>query len=110
MVCGQDITVSFAGKDRVEWSSSRDCGDDGAPACHNDGYPGYMFGLDASQTAGINGRRVYFSPGNHGSNAWACIPVRVAGCRDMAVVGIWEDSMTPRAAMNLVAYARPYVQ
>jgi hypothetical protein len=45
--------------------------------------------------------------GNHGSNAWACIPVRVAGSADMAVVGIWESNfMTPVQAMNLVAKAR----
>ena len=76
--------------------------------CHPDGYPGYAFGLPANRRAMINGRRVFYSEGNEGSNAWACIPVRVNGFADVAVVGIWENHfLTPRRAMMFVARARP---
>ena len=105
--CGLDLEITYAGDGKhLEWSSSRDCGATGATRCYDDGYPGYDFAMDATQTARINGRRVYFSVGNHGSNAWACIRVTVGGVKDMAVVGIWESNfMTPQQAMRLVAYA-----
>jgi hypothetical protein len=108
--CGLSLEITFAGSDgQLDWSSSRDCGETGATRCYNNGYPGYDFEMDASQTARINGRRVFFSPGNHGSNAWACIPLTRGGFQDMAVVGIWESNfMTPQQAMNLVAHARPF--
>jgi hypothetical protein len=107
--CGVNLEISFAGDGkRLDWSSSRDCGESGSPACYNDGYPGYDFQMEAEQRARINGRRVYFSPGNHGSNAWACIPLTLGGSKDMAVVGIWESNfMTAQQAMNVVAHARP---
>jgi hypothetical protein len=108
--CGLNLDITFAGDGKhLDWSSSRDCGATASPACYNNGYPGYDFEMDASQTARINGRRVYFSPGNHGSNAWACIPLTIGGFKDMAVVGIWESNfMTPQQAMSLVAHARPF--
>jgi hypothetical protein len=107
--CGLNLEISFAGDGkRLDWSSSRDCNETGATACYNDGYPGYDFQMDAEQSAVINGRHVYFSTGNHGSNAWACIPLTAGGSKDMAVVGIWESNfMTAQQAMNLVAAARP---
>jgi len=108
-VCGTNATIEFAaaGDRQINWSSSRDCDGQGRVRCSTTGYPGYVFGMGYSQTAVINGRRVYFSPGNHGSNAWACIPLTVGGAADVAVVGIWESNfITPRQAMNLVAYAR----
>ena len=51
---------------------------------------------------------LFFSQGNHGSNAWACVPLKVGGFADWAVVGIWESNpaITPAQAMHLVAYAR----
>lgn len=110
MACGLNLFIAFAGDGhRLEWSSSRDCGKTASPACYDDGYPGYDFEMDASQSVRINSRRVYFSPGNHGSNAWACIPLTIGGFKDMAVVGIWESNfMTAQQAMNLVAHARPF--
>jgi hypothetical protein len=110
MACGLNLDITFAGDGKhLDWSSSRDCGETPSPACYNIGYPGYDFAMAASQTARINGRQVYFSPGNHGSNAWACIPLTVGGFKDMAVVGIWESNfMTPQQAMNLVGNARPF--
>lgn len=111
MVCGTNVNMEFAGsgQGRIIWSSSRSCTSNGRIACSSSGYPGYGFDMDiGEQTAVINSRRVYFSLGNHGSNAWACIPLRLNGA-DMAVVGIWESNfMTPRDAMQLVAYARPF--
>jgi hypothetical protein len=107
--CGISLEIAFDGDGgHLDWSSSRDCGETGNTRCYNSGYPGYDFEMTATQTARINGREVYFSVGNHGSNAWACIPLTVHGSREMAVVGIWESNfMTPQQAMNLVAHARP---
>lgn len=107
--CGTDVNIEFAGSGRLTWSSSRSCISNGRIACSSSGYPGYGFFMAVGeQTAMINSRRVHFSVGNHGSNAWACIPLRVNGSADMAVVGIWESNfMTPHDAMQLVAYARP---
>jgi len=108
-VCGTSVTIQFAaaGGRQIHWSSSRDCDKQGRVRCSPDGYPGYGFGLSYDSRATINGRRVFFSGGNHGSNAWACIPIKVAGTADWAVVGIWESNfITPRQAMNLVAYAK----
>jgi hypothetical protein len=70
------------------------------------GCSGYAFGMLLTRRATINGRRVFFSQGNHGSNAWACIPRNTGGFRDVAVAGLWENFMTPQAAMQLVAHAR----
>jgi hypothetical protein len=108
MACGTSVTIEFAqGNRQIVWSSSRDCDSRARVLCSSTGYPGYGFDLGADKNAIINGRKVFFSMGNHGSNAWACIPVRVAGSADMAVVGIWESNfMTPVQAMNLVAKAR----
>ena len=109
MACGKNLSIVFKSAGReIDWSSSRDCNADANVACHADGYPGYGFIMNATDSAKINGRRVYFSSGNHGSNAWACIPLRVGGYTDMAVVGIWENFMNPRDAMNLVAHAQPF--
>jgi len=108
-VCGDAVSVTFAaaGGKQVQWSASRDCDSQGRVACFNNGYPGYSFGMLVDQRATINGRLVFFSGGNHGSNAWACIPAKTGGFNDMAVVGIWESNfITPRAAMQVVAYAR----
>ena len=56
----------------------------------------------------INHRRVFFSNGNEGANAWACIRLKVNGFADVAVVGLWENHfLTPRRAMEIVAHARP---
>jgi hypothetical protein len=110
LVCGPVFTANFAapGGKRLAWSTSRDCSSGGVTACHEDGYPGYGFGMAADRQAVINGRRVFYSTGNHGSNAWACIPLRVNGFADVAVVGMWESNfLTPRRAMILVAHARP---
>ena len=110
LVCGPVFTANFAapGGKRMSWSTSRDCSSGGVTACHEDGYPGYGFGMTADRQAVINGRRVFYSTGNHGSNAWACIPLRVNGFADVAVVGMWESNfLTPRRAMILVAHARP---
>ncbi len=109
MACGTNLSIVFTnGGKEIDWSSSRDCNADANVACRADGYPGYGFIMSATYSAKINGRRVYFSSGNHGSNAWACVPLRVGGYADMAVVGIWENFMKPRDAMNLVAYAQPF--
>jgi hypothetical protein len=108
-VCGTNVTIQFAaaGGREIDWSSSRDCDGQGRVTCNATGYPGYTFGIgyNARHTV-INHRRVFFSMGNRGSNAWACIPLRVGGFGDWAVVGIWESNfITPRQAMNLVAHA-----
>jgi class 3 adenylate cyclase len=108
-VCGPLFTAGFVapGDKRIVWSTSRDCNSHGVTACHPDGYPGYAFGLPADRRAVINGRRVFYSSGNDGSNAWACIPVKVNGFADVAVAGMWESNfMTPRRAMLIVANAR----
>jgi len=108
-VCGPLFTAGFVapGDKRIVWSTSRDCNSQGVTTCHPDGYPGYAFGLPADKRAVINGRRVFYSSGNDGSNAWACIPLKVNGFADVAVVGIWESNfMTPRRAMLVVAHAR----
>jgi hypothetical protein len=107
MACGTSVTIHFAqGSRQIDWSSSRDCDSGARVVCNSTGYPVYGFDLSADKTAVINGRKVFFSMGNHGSNAWACIPVRVGGYADMAVAGIWESNfMTPAQAMNLVAKA-----
>ena len=108
-VCGTNVTIEFAaaGYRQIEWSSSRDCDGQGRVRCSSTGYPGYAFGMGHNKSAVINGRHVYFSLGNHGSNAWACIPLKVGGFADMAVVGIWESNfITPQQAMTLVAQAR----
>lgn len=107
--CGQVLAVVFAaaGGKRIEWSSSRDCASNGQVNCFTDGYPNYGFGLPVTRQTVINGRRVFFSQGNHGSNAWACIGLRTSGFADMAVAGLWESGfLTPRQAMSLVAFAR----
>lgn len=108
-VCGSNVTIEFAaaGYRQIEWSSSRDCDGQGSIRCNPTGYPGYAFGMGHDKSALINSRRVFFSQGNHGSNAWACIPLKVGGFADMAVVGIWKSNfITPRQAMTLVAQAR----
>lgn len=108
-VCGRMVTIQFAGAGVGElyWSSSRACDRQGRVACTGTGYPGYGFGIGYTIRATINHRTVWFSPGNHGSNAWTCIPLRVGGFRDWAAVGIWESNfITPRQAMSLVAHAR----
>jgi len=104
--CGSVLVIEYAGSgERLEWMSSRDCGPKGTK-CYENGFPGYDFELTPQQSAVINGRRVFFSIGNHGSNAWACIPTSTHGHLDMLVVGIWESNfLTPREAMNLVAHA-----
>lgn len=108
-VCGDTLSVTFAaaGGKQIQWSASRDCDGRGRVGCFNNGYPGYGFGMPVDQRATINGRLVFFSQGNHGSNAWTCIPTKTGGVNDMAVAGIWESGfITPRAAMQLVASAR----
>jgi hypothetical protein len=108
-VCGINVTIQFAaaGDREIDWSSSRDCDGQGRVNCNATGYPGYAFGMTFNRkTAVINHRRVWFSMGNHGSNAWMCIPLRVSGYTDWAAVGIWESNfISPAQAMRLVAYA-----
>ncbi len=109
-VCGAVFTASYAapGGRRMVWSTSRDCNSGGVTACHQDGYPGYSFGLPADRQAIINHRRVFFSNGNEGANAWACIRLKVNGFADVAVAGLWQNHfLTPRQAMMIVAHARP---
>lgn len=110
VVCGRNVTIQFAaaGGKEIDWSSSRDCDSAGKVRCSANGYPGYGFGIGfGAKRATINHRRVFFSAGNHGSDAWACIPLRVGGLADWAVVGIWESNfITPQQAMRLVAFAR----
>ena len=108
--CGNMLYRYYEGNgERLEWTSSLDCDQHGTVKCFESGYPGYDFVLlTPEQHAIINGRRVFFSTGNHGSNAWACIPQVVHGKPTMAVVGIWESNfLTPDQAMRLVAGARP---
>ena len=109
-VCGTSVTIQFAaaGDRQINWSSSRDCDHRGQVRCSAGGYPAYSFGLAYNvRRTTINRRHVFFSHGNHGSNAWACIPLKVGGLRDWAVVGIWESNfISPTQAMRLVAYAR----
>jgi len=110
-VCGPAVTIRFAaaGGKEIDWASSRDCNGAGKVSCNPTGYPGRGggFGIGyGSRRATINHRRVFFSAGNHGSNAWACIPLKVGGYRDWAVVGIWESNFISRKqAMRLVAFA-----
>jgi len=110
-VCGQMLTVEFAapGGDRqINWTSSRACTTTGRVACSATGYRGYAYGMFADRKATINGRRVYFSQGNHGSNAWTCLPLRTSYGLDYVEIGIWESNfITPTQAMQLVARARP---
>jgi hypothetical protein len=107
--CGNELYRYYEGNgERLEWTSSLDCGEDGTVKCFANGFPGYDFQLTPENTATINGRRVFFSIGNHGSNAWVCIPLVIQGRATMAVVGIWESNfLTPYQAMHLVAQARP---
>jgi hypothetical protein len=107
-VCGElaDITFAAAGGKQLIWSSSRACDGQGRVGCSARGYPGYADDIGVSQKATINHRRIYFSQGNHGSNAWTCIPLgKVGGFTDFAAVGIWENYLTPLQAMQLVASA-----
>ncbi len=107
-VCGElaDITFAAAGGKQLIWSSSRACDGQGRVGCSARGYPGYADNLGNTQRATINHRRIYFSQGNHGSNAWTCIPLgKVGGFNDFAAVGIWENYLTPLQAMQLVATA-----
>lgn len=108
--CGNELYRYYKGNgERLEWMSSLDCGEDGTVKCLENGFPGYDFELTPEHTAIINNRRVFFSIGNHGSNAWACIPQVLHGRSTMAVVGIWESNfLTPDQAMRLVATARPF--
>ena len=107
--CGTNVTMEFAGAGgrQVDWSSSRDCDSKGNVKCSADGYPGYAYDISYdARRATIDGRQAFFSEGNYGSNAWACIPVRTGRAADWAVVGIWESgSMSPADAMQLVAAA-----
>jgi hypothetical protein len=108
-VCGSALIVTFAGPsgNRVEWSASRACDNQGRVRCSASGYPGYSFGMRVDHRATINGRRVFFSQGNHGSTAWTCFPTKTGGFSDAVAIGIWESNfLTPRAAMQLVAGAR----
>jgi len=107
-VCGQMLTIEFAapGGDRqIEWTSSRACNPSGRIACSATGYA-YQMLVDRRAT--IGGRQVYFSLGNHGSNAWMCVPLKTTYGTDYVEIGIWESNfITPIQAMRLVAYARP---
>ena len=109
-VAGQLLTIDFAapGGGQIIWSSSRVCDSQGKIGPSASGYPGYGYGMVASRSAVIEGRRVYFSQGNHGSNAWTCARLRTVNGRDYVAVGIWESNdITPIQAMRLVAQAVP---
>lgn len=62
MACGKNLSIVFTSAEKeIDWSSSRDCNANANVACHADGYPGYGFIMSATDSAKINGRRVYFS-------------------------------------------------
>jgi len=107
-LAGRLLTIEFAAPDvgRIIWTSSRACDPKGRIGPNATGYPGYGYGMVADRSAVVAGRRVYFSPGNHGSNAWTCFPLETAGGTDCVAVGIWESNcLTPSQAMELVAHA-----
>jgi hypothetical protein len=109
-LAGQLLTIDFAspGAGQIVWTSSRACDTKGRVRPSATGYPGYGYGMITDRSAVINGRVVYFSTGNHGSNAWTSIPVETADGTDYVAVGVWESNcLTPEQAMQLVAYAVP---
>ena len=109
-VAGQLLTIDFAlpGGGQIVWTSSRACDTQGRIGPSATGYPGYGYGMTVNRSGVIAGRVVYFSQGNHGSNAWTCVPIETAWGVDYVAVGIWESNgITPQQAMQLVAYAIP---
>lgn len=109
-VAEQLLTTDFASPNagQIVWTSSRACDASGRVGPNATGYPGYGYGMVVNRSAVIAGRVVYFSKGNHGSNAWTCIPIETANGVDYVAVGVWESNgITPTQAMQLVAYAVP---
>jgi len=109
-VAGLLLTIDFASPSagQIVWTSSRSCDTKGRVGPSATGYPGYGYGMTADRSTVIDGSVVYFSKGNHGSNAWTCIPVETANGIDYVAVGMWESNcMTPAQAMQLVAGAIP---
>jgi hypothetical protein len=109
-VAGQLLTIEFAapGGRQITWTSSRACDTNGHIGPSTTGYPGYGYGMSVDRTAVIAGKRVYFSQGNQGSNAWMTFPVQTSWGTDYVSVGIWESNcITPAAAMRLVAHSLP---
>jgi len=106
-VAGELLTVEFAapGDAQIVWSSSRACDSNGRIGPSATGYPGYGYEMSADRAATIAGNRVYFSQGNHGSNAWTTFRLHTSWGTDYVAVGVWESNcITPAEAMRLIAH------
>jgi hypothetical protein len=109
-VIGEVLTIDLdaPGDRQIEWSASRGCDAQYHVGPCATGYPGDGFDMAPTSSAVIAGRLVYFSPGNHGSNAWTSFPITTSGTEDWVSVGLWESNfISPAQAMTLVAQAVP---